>query len=282
MAGEEDITEKLDAMNTPVGRLLPGHERSSIIYTLYNKAFHAAYRKAQAFDGVKDLQLFFTWLAKHCLLSGIPEEEAIRWTRTHSRFHGCETHMRSCFHTVYIQQESFGKKPSISPTMTLMATLDEFMQRRYRFRRNVMKGTVEYQEIRSFYFDFRPVDKTAMNSICMNAHSEGLEVWDADIRRYVGSNRIPVYNPVEEFLYNLPVWNGKDYIGEMALRVPCNHPRWNEFFRIWFLSMVAHWLGMDKEHANSTLPLLVGDQGCGKSTFCMNLLPHHLRGVLHG
>ena len=41
--------------------------------------------------------------------------------------------------------------------------------------------------------------------------------------------------------------------------------------------MVAHWLGLDREHGNSTTPLLVGDQGCGKSTYCLNILPPELR-----
>ena len=41
--------------------------------------------------------------------------------------------------------------------------------------------------------------------------------------------------------------------------------------------MVAHWLQMDREHANSTSPLLVGPQGCRKSTFCQGLLPPELR-----
>lgn len=41
--------------------------------------------------------------------------------------------------------------------------------------------------------------------------------------------------------------------------------------------MVAHWMQLDKEHGNSTTPLLVGDQGCGKSTYCLNLLPPSLR-----
>ena len=41
--------------------------------------------------------------------------------------------------------------------------------------------------------------------------------------------------------------------------------------------LCAHWLGLDREHGNSTTPLLVGDQGCGKSTYCLNILPPELR-----
>lgn len=49
-------------------------------------------------------------------------------------------------------------------------------------------------------------------------------------------------------------------------------------FHRWFLNMVAHWRGYDRQHANSTSPLLVGAQGTRKSTFCRDLIPPGLRG----
>lgn len=64
---------------------------------------------------------------------------------------------------------------------------------------------------------------------------------------------------------------------EFMLRRYGNNIRWADHFHRWFLSMVAHWLGLDREHGNSTTPLLVGDQGCGKSTYCLNILPPELR-----
>lgn len=161
--------------------------------------------------------------------------------------------------------------------MTLVAQLEDFMRRRYQFRRNTIKGLVEYRELKSFYFDFRPVTKQAMNSISLNATAEGINAWDADIKRYIESDRVPAYNPIEEYLFSLPVWDGKDRIRALAACVKCSNPRWNDLFYTWFLSMVAHWQQIDHRHANSTLPLLVGDQGCGKSTFCLNLLPPELR-----
>lgn len=51
----------------------------------------------------------------------------------------------------------------------------------------------------------------------INATSEGINAWDADIRRYVDSDRIPVYEPIEEYLFALPNWDGKDRIRELAL-----------------------------------------------------------------
>ena len=50
-----------------------------------------------------------------------------------------------------------------------------------------------------------------------------------------------------------------------------------QMFYRWFLSMVAHWRGVDRQHGNSTSPLLVGSQGYRKSTFCRIILPPELR-----
>jgi predicted P-loop ATPase len=43
------------------------------------------------------------------------------------------------------------------------------------------------------------------------------------------------------------------------------------------LSMVAQWLGKDRQHGNAIVPLLIGPQGSGKTTFCRRLLPEYLQ-----
>lgn len=118
----------------------------------------------------------------------------------------------------------------------------------------------------------------AQNSILLDAQSEGIAVWDRDVDRYLHSNRVSVYNPLEEFIFHLPNWDKKDRITELADRVPCANPHWTMLFHRWFLNMVAHWRGYDRQHANSTSPLLVGAQGTRKSTFCRDLIPPGLRG----
>ena len=72
-------------------------------------------------------------------------------------------------------------------------------------------------------------------------------------------------------------WDGKDRIRPLADLVPCKHPHWRDLFYRWFLSMVAHWMGRDKQHGNATTPILIGPQGYRKSTFCRILLPPELR-----
>lgn len=274
MPAEPTFEEQQQAIKDPLMRLLPGYERHNIVTTLFETSF---YNALQLFEKA-DIQPFLVRLSENCHASGIPEEDAIRWTLLRSDLQKYEVQVRASFRSTYEAKKKFGGKPCIPAPMTLVAQLEEFIRRRYFLRRNVMKGIVEYREIKSYHFSFRPVTKQALNSIALNAQAEGLSIWDADVRRYVESDRIPLHNPVEEYLGNLPAWDGKDRVRQLADRVTCDQPdAWRKRFHTWFLSMVAHWRGVDKRHANSALPLLIGDQGCGKSTFCLNLLPPELR-----
>ena len=155
--------------------------------------------------------------------------------------------------------------------------LEEFLKRRYEFRFNTVLDEVEYRQRDSVHFYFKPLDKRTRNSIALCALKEGLQVWDRDIDRFLTSDFVPLYNPVEEYLCDLPRWDGTDRIRALARLVPCGNPHWEELFYRWFLGMVAHWRGMDRQHGNSTSPLLVGSQGFRKSTYCRNLLPPELR-----
>ena len=212
------------------------------------------------------------------ILSGIPEEEVVRRT-IHRYYHSKQAVLvREMIGNVYQECKGFGKKNGLTKEQYLNMQTEEFMNRRYEFRYNTQIGEVEYRERCSFYFRFRPLDKRAQNSILLDAQSEGIAVWDRDVDRYLHSNRVSVYNPLEEFIFHLPNWDKKDRITELADRVPCANPHWTMLFHRWFLNMVAHWRGYDRQHANSTSPLLVGAQGTRKSTFCRDLIPPGLRG----
>ena len=83
---------------------------------------------------------------------------------------------------------------------------------------------------------------------------------------------------MEDYLRHLPKWNGKhDYVGELARRVKTDNKHWESDFHTWMLSMVAQWVGKDRQHGNAIVPLLIGPQGSGKSTFCRRLLPDYLQ-----
>lgn len=186
--------------------------------------------------------------------------------------------IRQTIQNVYTCEKGFGKKSPLSAEQELEFRTEEFMQRRYEFRYNTMTTVTEYRERNTFCFCFRPISNRIRNSIAMNARLEGLNLWDRDVVRYLDSDRIPIFNPIEDFLFRLDIhWDGRDRIRELATRVPCNNTHWPDLFYRWFLNMVAHWRQTDRKYANCTVPLLVGPQAYRKSTFCRSLLPPELQ-----
>jgi predicted P-loop ATPase len=122
------------------------------------------------------------------------------------------------------------------------------------------------------------LDQAVRNTMAIKALKAGVESWDKDLNRYIDSNLIPKYYPMEDYMRHLPKWNGKhDYVGELARRVKTDNKYWENDFHTWMLSMVAQWLGKDRQHGNAIVPLLIGPQGSGKTTFCRRLLPEYLQ-----
>ncbi len=274
MPTEMTYREQVQTEASPLQRLAPGYESHHALSVLFEAAFARALDEQQ--DGYSlgdDIHSLLVCLAGHCFRAGIPEEDTVRWTRAHYRLPEDDFLIRETVKNVYRTCKGFAGKSSLLPEQLFVMQMDEFMKRRYEFRFNQLTSQVECRQRNSFDFYFRPVDRRLMSSITMNAQYEGVKLWDKDVVRYLNSDRVPVYQPVEEFLYELPRWNGKDYIGDLARRVPCDNPHWEQLFRRWFLGMVAHWRGLSKNHANSTSPILVGPQAYRKSTFCRLILP---------
>ena len=156
--------------------------------------------------------------------------------------------------------------------------LIELLEKNYVFRMNQVMGYVEYRSKAEPYYPWQPVDERVQNTLAMKARLAGLNVWDKDINRYVKSNMIRNYNPIEEYLWEVrDKWDGRDHIGALAATVPTDNPQWPQWFRTWFLGMVVQWLGRNPRYGNAMAPLLISRQGYNKSTFCKSLLPPELQ-----
>ncbi len=224
-----------------------------------------------------DFKPLLVHTARQCFKSGIEEEECVSWNLLYIGNFISELEIRATIANIYAIEKGFGDTPLYNHPQAQAMALEEFMNRRYELRFNMMTHCPECRERSSFCFEFTPVDERKLNSIVLNAKAEGLNPWDRDVHRFVHSDRVPNYRPVEEYLKRLPKWDGKDRIRPLMNRVTSSNPRWTSFSYCWFLSMVAHWQGRDTEHANALSPLLVGGQGFGKSTFCKSLLPPELQ-----
>ena len=152
-----------------------------------------------------------------------------------------------------------------------------YLERKYEMRFNTALGCTEARKAGS-NGPFVPVDERMRNTIAIKARLDGIDAWDKDIRRYMESDFVKAFNPVDIFLEGLRGrWNGKNHIEMLADCVPNDNARWAEWFHTWFLAMVAQWLGLNISHGNSVAPLLISRQGYRKSTFCKRLLPEALQ-----
>lgn len=277
MPGEETFRERKQGEKNPLLRLEPCYESSRTFKKVFEAALNRAFQEMEDWRRGDDLQPLLVHLAEHCFKAGIPEEEAVRQTLIHYYREEDEQTIRLELHNLYQECKGFGKKSSLTREQEVAFLLEEFMNRRYEFRYNTVLDDLEYRQRDSIHFCFRPLDRRVRNSVSISALKEGISVWDRDVDRFLNSEYVPLYNPVEEYLYDTGRWDGKDRIRSLAGLVPCDNPHWRELFYRWFLSMVAHWRGLDRQHGNNTSPLLVGPQGFRKSTFCRILLPPELR-----
>ena len=168
----------------------------------------------------------------------------------------------------------------LSSHVESVLVIEQFLMDNYLFRRNVLNGKVEFSVKTGSSADFRPLTQEALNSIIIRALREGLGDEcnpKADITMYVNSEEVPSYNPIQEFLNDLPKWDGQNHVAKLFSRLPGISTEQHAFLAVWLRSAVAHWLQLDTMHGNEVVPVLIGAQGCGKTTFLRRLLPLQLR-----
>ena len=176
------------------------------------------------------------------------------------------------------------EKPScnegaVNAALETTLAVELFLNENYCFRRNVLNGKVEFAE-KSDTENWRPLTQEALNSIIRRAKKEQICEKGSpktEIMEFVYSEDVPVHNPIGDYLKQLPLWDGKNHIGQLFGRLPGITTEQQGFLATWLLSAVAHWLQMDTLHGNECVPTLIGAQGCGKTTFFHRLLPTELR-----
>ena len=267
--------------------IVPGRSRYQSMCLIYG------YCKSKAYDdavGVTDpeehRQMVLTRLAEYCQESGLEMAFARRQTLFSLTLGKYPDVVTAIFDNAYREEHErqYRKRMNmarplkhIPPETLLTMKIDIFLNTNYELRKNVMRGVAEYRQRTGLGFSFQDLTEEARNSITMRALSQGIKCWDKDIKRYVNSNDIALYDPMEDFLEHLPRWDGRDRVEPLARRVKTDYEEWPHLFHIWMRSMVAMWKGKGQLTGNALVPLLIGRQGCGKSSFCRILLPRDQR-----
>ncbi len=172
-------------------------------------------------------------------------------------------------------QENRPHDPDVSrKTQQLM----DFLNGHYQFRYNCIMGYTEYKDNSRQYMDWEPVDDRTLKGMTMKVRLAGIDARDNDVRRYVQSDMLRLYDPINDYLWEQYFkWDGKDHIRKLARTVPTKNPYWEEWFYTWFLGMVRQWQeGSRAKYGNQAVPLLISAQGWNKTTFCEQLLPPEL------
>ena len=175
--------------------------------------------------------------------------------------------------------------------------VESFMEEYYAFRRNLLSGKTEMAVLKDIdeassvdekeettlqnsNLKWEVMTKEKVNSIVRAAKKLGVGGKKSprqDIEEYICSDVVPDFDPIRAYLMGLPKWDGKNHVAELFSRIPGLTSEQLSWCAIWLRSAVAHWLQMDTLHGNEVVPVLIGSQGCGKSTFANRLLPEHLR-----
>jgi predicted P-loop ATPase len=168
-----------------------------------------------------------------------------------------------------------------------MLVIESFLKENYLFRRNQLNGKVEFitkssidETVADSDLRWRALTDLALNSIVIRAMREGLNEEcnpKSEIQLLVQSEEVRAYDPIADYLSQLPQWDGQNHVAQLFSRLPGLSSEHLSFLTIWIRSAVAHWLQMDTLHGNECVPTLIGAQGCGKTTFFNRLLPQHLR-----
>lgn len=217
---------------------------------------------------------------------GLPLEKAIAWAD--GRFPEYDGDVAAIFRSCYADTEAHGRRAAeLRPPRKRreaearrgLATPDEiegFLATQAEFRKNVVTGKEEmrYPEAK----DFVELTDRLVNSLWSRMTKEGHNVRLCDVHSVLESEFVPEFNPFVQYFHSLPEWDGTtDYIGQLAatVHVEGDAALFDNCFRKWLVATVVSL--MVKEVTNHEILVLVGRQGCYKTTWLARLLPPELR-----
>ncbi len=159
------------------------------------------------------------------------------------------------------------------PTIT---KVENYLTKHFHFRYNEVTGKIEWRSILGAT-EFLPISDFQINSLARKLIKADISCSGNFIRNVLLSDFTPVYNPFKKYLENIPIWDGKtDHILQLAGTVSTtNDPLWQLCFRKWLIAMVGSLL--EDAVTNHTVIVFSGNQGIGKTTWILNLVPQQLK-----
>ncbi|WP_264558450.1 VapE domain-containing protein [Flavobacterium sp. N2270] len=173
--------------------------------------------------------------------------------------------------------------------ITPIDKLENFLTSRYNFRHNIVSGKLEYQQLSSSSLSGRSggakkkwhvMNDFIENSMLRECLKGRIKTNLSSLRNLLYSDFCELYNPFEDYFFNLPGYNEKtDYILELANTITTTKQElWQECFKKWMVAMVG--CVLDDKVINHTVIVFSGKQGLGKTTWVEKLVPRKLKEYL--
>jgi hypothetical protein len=164
------------------------------------------------------------------------------------------------------------------PKPTQIDRLELFLTNKYIFRHNIVSGKLEFQ-----YFGkkkWHVMNDFIENSILRECLKARIRTNLSSLRNLLNSDFCPLYNPFEDYFFNLPSYDEKtDYITELANTITTTkQDLWQQCFKKWLVAMVG--CVLDDKVINHTVIVFSGKQGLGKTTWVEKLVPKPLKEYL--
>jgi hypothetical protein len=185
--------------------------------------------------------------------------------------------------------DSYEDDDEDKPKPTQIDRLELFLSTRYVFRHNMVSGKLEFQ-----YFGkkkWHVMNDFIENSMLRECLKGRIKTNLSSLRNLLYSDFCELYNPFEDYFYNLPEYNpnsslpngegqgGADYILELANTITTTkQDLWRECFKKWIVAMVV--CVLDDKVINHTVIVFSGKQGLGKTTWVEKLVPRKLKEYL--
>ena len=177
-----------------------------------------------------------------------------------------------------IGADSYEDDDEDKPKPTQIDRLELFLSTRYVFRHNMVSGKLEFQ-----YFGkkkWHVMNDFIENSMLRECLKGRIKTNLSSLRNLLYSDFCELYNPFEDYFYNLPSYDEKtDYILELANTITTTKQElWQECFKKWMVAMVG--CVLDDKVINHTVIVFSGKQGLGKTTWVEKLVPRKLKEYL--
>lgn len=170
-----------------------------------------------------------------------------------------------------------GKKHSILEVF-------DYLSLKHEFRKNTLSLELEVRE--KGKEEFVQLEESSLNSLWIDLQLDGFKMSDSMLMKILNSKLTGSYNPLQDYFINLPDWDGRDRIKDLAETIEIEdlevedimlRELWLPFLRKWLVGCVATALGRGVNHL---CLILVGGQGLGKTTWLNKLCPPELNNFL--